>query len=212
MPWSGSIAAAAALVLLILGAATGWRAAAGWGSSGPAVRVVPRTAEPPASRSRGPVAALLAPDPTRVLVDVVRGRERPRLVSLPAGARLTDLLALAGLPADLRVTGTTPVILPGARLILEAGDRATLTCMPAIRRLRLGLPLDLNADSAADLERLPGIGPVLAERIVADRARRGPFASVRALARVPGVGPVTVAAIRPLVAAAPDTRCGSARP
>ncbi|HEX7126664.1 MAG TPA: helix-hairpin-helix domain-containing protein [Thermodesulfobacteriota bacterium] len=213
MAWSGPIGAAAALTLAILGAAAGWRAAAGWGSSDGARRPPLQTAVAPASRNSRAAAPLLEPDPMRILVDVVRVGDRPRLVALPAGARLADLLAAAGLPAGTPVAGSRSArarLLPGSRLLVTPTGRAALGCMPAVRRLRLGLPLDLNADAAADLDRLPGIGPVLAARIVADRARRGPFTSVQALVRVPGVGPSTAAAVGPFAAAAPDTRCGRA--
>jgi len=52
--------------------------------------------------------------------------------------------------------------------------------------------IDLNAASVADLRRLPGIGPVGAERIVAERERNGPYRSVGDLARVAGFGPSRV--------------------
>jgi competence ComEA-like helix-hairpin-helix protein len=50
-------------------------------------------------------------------------------------------------------------------------------------------PVDLNTASAGDLTRLPGVGPKLAERIVADREANGPYRSVAELDRVKGVGP-----------------------
>jgi competence protein ComEA len=53
-------------------------------------------------------------------------------------------------------------------------------------------PLPLNSAEAAELECLPGVGPALAARIVADRSAHGPFAEVQALERVPGVGPKLV--------------------
>lgn len=53
----------------------------------------------------------------------------------------------------------------------------------------LGYPIDLNRADAALLEILPGIGPALARRIVADRAQHGFFAAVEDLERVPGIGP-----------------------
>ena len=67
-------------------------------------------------------------------------------------------------------------------------------------------PLDLNLASVAELARLPGVGPALAGRIVADRERAGPFASADALRRVLGVGPRKLAAIRALVTAGDDPR------
>ena len=56
-------------------------------------------------------------------------------------------------------------------------------------RLVLGLPLDPNRAEAVSLAFVPGIGPRLAAAVVADRSRRGPFASVDDLDRVPGIGP-----------------------
>jgi competence protein ComEA len=57
-------------------------------------------------------------------------------------------------------------------------------------------PLDVNAASAADFERLPGVGPALAARIVDLRTRDGPFSSVDDLRRVRGVGETTLARLR----------------
>ena len=49
--------------------------------------------------------------------------------------------------------------------------------------------VDVNTATVAELERLPGIGPGLAERIAEDRAAHGPFHSMEDLERVPGIGP-----------------------
>ena len=49
--------------------------------------------------------------------------------------------------------------------------------------------VDVNAADAAELERLPGVGPVLAQRIVEEREQRGPFRSAEELSRVRGIGP-----------------------
>jgi competence protein ComEA len=58
--------------------------------------------------------------------------------------------------------------------------------------------INLNTASPEALDGLPGIGPVLAGRIVAERERR-PFTSVDDLRRVGGIGPKKLEAIRPLV-------------
>ncbi|MHC5006884.1 MAG: ComEA family DNA-binding protein [Planctomycetota bacterium] len=63
------------------------------------------------------------------------------------------------------------------------------------------MQIDLNSASPAELEVLPGIGPRLAERITADRAAHGPFATVEELSRVSGVGEHLVNAIRPFAVA-----------
>ncbi|MDP6775823.1 MAG: helix-hairpin-helix domain-containing protein [Candidatus Latescibacteria bacterium] len=62
-------------------------------------------------------------------------------------------------------------------------------------------PIDLNRASEADLQKLPGIGPAIARRIVAYRAEHGPFRRVEDLAAVRGIGPKSVERIRPLVSA-----------
>ncbi|MEM9165948.1 MAG: helix-hairpin-helix domain-containing protein [Planctomycetota bacterium] len=63
----------------------------------------------------------------------------------------------------------------------------------------LTLRLDLNAATPGELEMLPRIGPVLAGRIVADRASNGPFRSLSDLQRVSGVGPKTAQALEPFI-------------
>jgi competence ComEA-like helix-hairpin-helix protein len=56
--------------------------------------------------------------------------------------------------------------------------------------------LDLNQATAAELERLPRVGPSLATRIVAFREKYGPFPTVDSLVRVPGIGPATMALLK----------------
>ena len=60
-------------------------------------------------------------------------------------------------------------------------------------------PININTATAALLERLPGIGPKTAERIIAYRAAHGRFNSVDALRNVKGIGPKKLAKLRPLV-------------
>jgi competence protein ComEA len=61
-----------------------------------------------------------------------------------------------------------------------------------------GALVDLNAADAATLDTLPGIGPVLAQRIVEQRASHA-FTSVDELVDVPGIGPALLERLRPLV-------------
>jgi competence ComEA-like helix-hairpin-helix protein len=64
------------------------------------------------------------------------------------------------------------------------------------RQQRVHRPIALNSSTAAEFERLPGIGPVLARNIVEDRARNGRFRTLDDLTRVSGIGPKRLAAIR----------------
>ncbi|HXJ77752.1 MAG TPA: ComEA family DNA-binding protein [Candidatus Methylomirabilis sp.] len=63
-------------------------------------------------------------------------------------------------------------------------------------------PLDINRATVAELARLPGVGPALAQRIFDERERRGRFDSPDALRRVMGIGPKKLAALRDLVTVA----------
>ncbi len=69
----------------------------------------------------------------------------------------------------------------------------------AISKPSLVTPLDVNTAKADDLQALPGIGPTLAERIVAHRDTYGPFQTPEELLQVPGIGPKRWERIRPLV-------------
>jgi hypothetical protein len=78
---------------------------------------------------------------------------------------------------------------------METAAGVTRMAGPALRLL--GLPVDVNHGSVEDLEALPGIGPKLAERILAAR----PFASTSDLQRVPGIGKKRWAQLRTVVTA-----------
>jgi competence protein ComEA len=62
---------------------------------------------------------------------------------------------------------------------------------------REATPLDPNRAGSAAFEALPGVGPVLAQRIVEERERSGPFRSPEDLLRVRGIGPSTLRRLRP---------------
>ena len=101
---------------------------------------------------------------------------------------------------------------PGAWLVISL--LALAACATAWRWIA-GEPLRADTASAVDmridinraddpqLNVLPGIGPALAARIVADREANGPFATVGDLARVPGIGPGIVKRITPFVVVMP---------
>lgn len=65
---------------------------------------------------------------------------------------------------------------------------------PGIQKL-----VNVNTASAAELQLLPGIGPVMASRIIEDRTTNGPYRSPADLDRVTGIGPKTLAKLTPLV-------------
>jgi competence ComEA-like helix-hairpin-helix protein len=95
-----------------------------------------------------------------------------------------------------------------ARTGKDAGAEAVATPAPgsvsppaagAARPAAPLFPIDVDRATAADLQRLPGIGPALAGRIVANRDSFGAFGSVAALDEVKGIGPAMLQKIGPLV-------------
>ena len=97
--------------------------------------------------------------------------------------------------ADANAKDTTSP--PGpARAGTARSSRSRRASEPALRPHGI----DLDRATAAELERLPGIGPSLAARIVAERDRNGPYGGADALLRVPGIGPRKLELIRPYLA------------
>ena len=124
-----------------------------------------------------------------------RGRTQVLCNSAPE-IRLSDLTARLGVD---RCDGRA--VRAGELVRLGAGCHVTAGPMPAMMRLTLGLPIDVNRASTDELRALPGIGPVLARRIVEHRRRHGPFLDVASLQRVRGIGPRTVERLGELVSA-----------
>ena len=89
----------------------------------------------------------------------------------------------------------------GARVGYGAATPATSADGTVRRSVCPSVRLSLNTATAAELTCLPGIGPALAARIVADRAARGPYREVQELERVAGIGTATIRRLAPLVRA-----------
>lgn len=152
-----------------------------------------------------------APEPAPLLVDTA-GEEpsatitvhisgqvvAPGLVVLPAGARLADGVAAAGgttRDADLERVNLAVLLQDGQQVVIpgiqEAGAPAEAAADGKIH---------LNTATPAELEELPGVGPVLAERIAAYRDENGPFQAVEDLLDVSGIGESKLDMLRDSVA------------
>ncbi len=102
--------------------------------------------------------------------------------------------APASAPTDAAQPITTAAEPAGAMVHEEEPE--TRQAVPANT---LALRIRLNQAPPAELELLPGIGPVLAQRIADDRARNGPFTSLLDFQRVPGIGAKTAEKLAPHV-------------
>lgn len=125
----------------------------------------------------------------------------PGAVTLPAGARLDEAIAAAGgLTDDADVTRLflAARVGDGERIVIPRRESATAGGTPGDEAPAIG-KLNLNTATATQLQELPGVGAVLAERIVTYRDEHGPFTSVDDLENVDGIGPSLLEKLRPLV-------------
>ncbi|MCW2535616.1 MAG: Competence protein ComEA [Modestobacter sp.] len=175
-------------------------AVAGWTwVDRPAVEQVPvvesgAPAAGPSPSTAAPVPAAPATGGT-VVVSVVGQVASPGLVTLPAGSRVADALTAAGglLPeADPAAVNAAALLTDGEQIAVGVPGAAAPAAGPAAGTAP-GALLDLNSATVADLDALPGIGPVLAQRIVDHRTASGPFTSVDQLDDVSGIGPAIFA-------------------
>jgi competence protein ComEA len=173
----------------------------GAGPSGAGTPSTPSTSAPPGTTS-APVQQLV--------VHVLGEVRRPGLVRLSAGARVADAIRAAGGLAPGGGSGALNLARPlvdGEQVLVSAESRPD----PAPGGSSGGGaggstgaggaagPLDLNTATLADLDTLPGVGPVLAGRILAWREANGRFGSVDQLGEVPGIGERTLERLAPLV-------------
>ncbi|GAA3093185.1 hypothetical protein GCM10010464_65990 [Pseudonocardia yunnanensis] len=172
----------------------------------------PAGAEPGAPAGPTPAAGASPPQPSVPLVVSVSGRvQRPGLVEVPAGARVADVVHAAGgaLPGtDLAAVNLARRVVDGEQVAVgvppapdavpAAGAGGPVPLGPA----RPGAPpgrVDLNTATVEQLDVLPGVGPVTAQRILEWRTRHGRFARVEQLREIEGIGERRFAQLRELV-------------
>jgi competence protein ComEA len=147
--------------------------------------------------------ALPAPTPTGVVVDVGGRVRRPGLVTLSPGARVADALRAAGgaiRRSDLTLVDLAARVTDGELLLIGvAGAGSTGAGASTGGGGAAAGPVNLNSATVDQLDALPGIGPVLAQRIVDWRSANGGFRSVDDLNEVSGIGDSIFAELSPLV-------------
>ena len=138
---------------------------------------------------------------TPLYVDVVGAVRRPGLYRVQTGARVADALARAGGPtgkADLEVVNLAALLADGEQVVVPR--RGAATSAAAGSAAAASGPVHLNSATLEQLDALPGVGPVTAQKIVDYRTQHGGFGSVDELDAVSGIGPARLADLRPLVA------------
>ena len=140
----------------------------------------------------------------KVLVHVAGAVQSPGVVEVPAGSRVFEALEKAGgaLPeAELSAVNLAAVVNDGQQLLIPRAGEPSVPAgpVPAPDAGAAEGPVNLNSADAAELEQLPRVGPVLAERIVQWREEHGSFTSAGDLDAVPGIGPAMLESLLPLV-------------
>ena len=150
------------------------------------------------AQPRGKPVELLPPQPLRV--HVAGAVERPDVYSLPPGAILQDAIAAAGglqAAADLSRLNLAQPLADGQRIEVPLQAESAASSGPQFvdseSRLRL------NSATAPELEQLPGVGPVLAQKIIEYREQYGPFQRIEDLLQVDGIGPAKLEGLRDLI-------------
>lgn len=148
-------------------------------------------------------AATSAVATSDVVVHVVGAVRRPGIVRLPIGSRVADAVRAAGGVTRRRAEDSVNlarVLVDGEQVVVsEQGLPGAGGAVAAPALGSAAAIVDLNTATVDVLDGLPGIGPVIAARIVAWRTTNGSFRSVDELGEVSGIGDAILGQLRPLV-------------
>ncbi len=149
-----------------------------------------------------------APAPQVVVVHVVGEVRRPGLYRLRDGARIADAVRraggatrgadLAGVNLAAPLVDGIQILVPGRATEAPSGGGAAGTGS-STGGAETGLKVSLSSATVDQLDELPGVGPITAQKIVDYRSEHGPFASADDLDAVPGIGPTRIEQLRDLV-------------
>jgi competence protein ComEA len=164
----------------------------------------PSAATPVPSAVRHAAGLPAAP---RLVVDVVGAVRRPGLYRLPAGARIADAVARAGglrRAANVEAINLAAPLADGEQVVVPRQTPTGSASSAADAATGAGAastgPVHLSTATLEQLDALPGVGPVTAQKILDYRTAHGAFRSVDELDAVPGIGPARLDQLRDLVA------------
>lgn len=163
----------------------------------------PASAQPLVTPAASP-GATEGPGAGEVVVDVAGKVRRPGVFTLPPGSRVVDALRKAGgakAKVDLSALNLARVLTDGEQVLVgqaAAGGVAAGAAAAAGPSTSGGL-LSLNAATLEQLDGLPGVGPVTAQKILGWREQNGAFTSVDELLEIDGIGEKTLAELAPLL-------------
>ena len=157
-----------------------------------------RPAVPPPVRLAARAAASSS---TTLFVNVVGAVRRPGLYRLKDGSRVADAVTSAGGPtprAQIELLNLAARIADGEQIVVPR--RGVVGAVAAPGGGVAAGPVHLNSATLEQLDGLPGVGPVTAQKILDYRQQHGAFGSVDELDAIPGIGPARLGTLRDLVA------------
>ena len=169
------------------------------------VRSLPRPVEVAAAPSGGTASAPASASPSPelvVLVDVAGWVRRPGVYEFTEGARVIDAIDAAGgarSGAVLEALNLAAPLTDGTQILVPREGQEGVAPAPVTDGAVAGGLVNVNSAIATELEVLPGIGEVIAQRIIDYRTENGPFATVDELLDVSGIGDAILESIRELV-------------
>ncbi len=156
------------------------------------------------SGAAGPAVVAMRAEPApvrKLLVHVVGAVREPGLYRLDDGSRVDDAIRAAGGPrpkAALELVNLAAPVADGQQVIVPLRGKNAAGGAPAAPGAP-PQPVHLNSATLEELDTLPGIGPVTAQKILDYRTEHGAFSSVDELDSVPGIGPARLAELKKLV-------------
>jgi len=190
----GELVGLVALLAVTLGGAGLWY-----------VRSLPRPLEVAAAPSGGTASAPASASPSPevvVLVDVAGWVRQPGVYEFTEGARVIDAIDAAGgarSGAVLEALNLAAPLTDGTQILVPREGQEGVAPAPVTGGAVAGGLVNVNSAIATELEELPGIGEVIAQRIIDYRTENGPFATVDELLDVSGIGDAILESIRELV-------------
>lgn len=158
----------------------------------------PPLAVAPLSGTTGAAPSPARARPPGLVVDVAGAVRRPGVYTVPSGERVVDAIARAGgftAHADRTAVNLAAPLVDGEQVVVAGAGAGGASGSS----FASGAPVSLNSATAEQLDTLPGIGPVTAQKIIDYRTQHGPFTSVDALDAIPGIGAARISELQGLV-------------
>jgi competence protein ComEA len=139
-------------------------------------------------------------DAVPLIVNVAGKVNNPGVYQLPQGSRVVDAIEAAGMQlkgVDISDINLARVLVDGEQILV--GGLKVYKGKAVAKKITTDNPLDINRATLAQLDTLPGIGPVTAQRIIAYRSKVGRINSVDELKKISGLGGMKFEEIKPLL-------------